>query len=135
MKASTTFALWGALAFGLSTPILGQEADIGATLYGDFCAACHGASGKGDGDMANVMTIPAPNLTLLAKGNEGVFPLLKVIHIIDGETGMRGHGRPMPRFGRVFKGDREGAMPEYGGVLEARGRVLSLARYLESIQE
>lgn len=41
--------------------------DVGALLFADYCAACHGPSGKGDGDMANVMTVKAPNLTLLKK--------------------------------------------------------------------
>lgn len=110
---------------------LAQGADVGAGLYADYCAACHGATGKGDGDMANVVTIPSPDLTSLSVRNGGVFPMLNVIHIIDGRTGVRAHGGPMPVFGRSFSHDGEG----YGGVLETRGRVLSLAMYLESIQQ
>jgi mono/diheme cytochrome c family protein len=110
---------------------LAQDADIGAGLYADYCAACHGASGKGDGDMANVITIPSPDLTMLSKANGGVFPMLKVIHVIDGRTGVRAHGGAMPIFGRSFARDGDG----YGGVLESRGRILSLAMYIESIQQ
>jgi mono/diheme cytochrome c family protein len=112
-----------------------QEPDPGQTLYADYCAACHGASGKGDGDMASVVNIPSPNLTLLAKNNGGVFPMLNVLQVIDGRSGTRAHGGVMPVWGRVFSddvGDSEGA---YGGVLEVRGRVLSLAKYLEAIQQ
>lgn len=112
---------------------IAEDAGIGAALYGEWCAACHGASGKGDGDMAGVMTIPAPDLTLLAKGSDGVFPMLDVIHTIDGRTGVRAHGGAMPVFGRVFSTADD--MNAYGSVLEARGRVLSLALYLESIQQ
>ena len=112
-----------------------QDADIGRTLFGDYCSACHGADGMGDGDMANVMTIPAPNLTQLTKKNDGTFPMLKVIHIIDGRTGLRAHGGPMPVFGRIFGGDGLDPADPYGSVLETRGRVLSLALYLESIQK
>jgi mono/diheme cytochrome c family protein len=115
----------------MASAALAQDADIGASLYGDYCAACHGASGKGDGDMANVMTIAAPDLTGLAAANDGQFPMLKVIHVIDGRTGVRAHGGPMPVFGRSFMHDSDG----YGGVLETRGRILSLALYLETIQE
>lgn len=110
---------------------MAQDADVGAGLYADYCAACHGASGKGDGDMANVITIPSPDLTSLSARNGGVFPMLQVIHIIDGRTGVRAHGGAMPIFGRSFSGDGDG----YGGVLESRGRILSLAMYLESIQQ
>lgn len=117
------------------TAALAEGADLGAVLYGDFCAACHGAGGKGDGDMAGVMTIPAPNLTLLAKNNDGTFPMLKVIHTIDGRSGVRSHGGPMPIFGKVFATSDGGAENPYGDVLVTRGRVLSLAMYLESIQQ
>lgn len=115
-------------------PVNAQDAELGAELYADYCAACHGATGKGDGDMANVITIPATNLTTLASGNDGEFPMLKVIHVIDGRTGIRAHGGPMPLFGRVFS--REGSDDDsYGTTLETRGRILSLAMYLESLQE
>ncbi len=134
MKTITT--LVASITFGLlAGSAVAQDADIGAQLYGDYCAACHGASGKGDGDMANLMTIPAPNLTLLAANNDGEFPMLKVIHVIDGRTGLRGHGAPMPVFGRVFASSEPGPANPYGSVLEVRGRVLSLAMYLESIQQ
>ncbi len=112
-----------------------QDMMIGAELYADYCAACHGATGKGDGDMANVMTIPSPNLTLLASQNDGVFPLLDVIHVIDGRTGVRAHGGPMPVFGRTFKSEPGEGPGEYGQAILARGRVLSVALYLESIQQ
>lgn len=108
-----------------------EGADVGAGLYADSCAACHGATGHGDGDMSGVMTIKAPDITKLSAQNDGAFPMLKVIHIIDGRSGMRAHGGQMPVFGRVFSAGTEG----YEGVLETRGRVLSLAMYLETIQE
>ena len=135
MKSTKTLMACAALSALIAGASQAQDADIGAALYSDYCAACHGASGKGDGDMANLMTIPAPNLTLLAKNNDGEFPMLKVIHVIDGRTGLRGHGVPMPVFGRIFATSDPGPANPYGSVLEVRGRVLSLAMYLESIQE
>ncbi len=129
-----TTALLMGLA-GLSPSARAQSSDIGAQLYMDYCAACHGESGKGDGDMANLMTIPSPNLTLLAKNNDGEYPMLKVIHIIDGRTGVRAHGGPMPVFGKVFTSTEPGPANPYGSILEARGRVMSVAYYLETIQE
>lgn len=118
-----------------TTAAQAQDTDLGAQLYADYCAACHGASGKGDGDMANVMTIPSPNLTLLAKENDGAFPMLQVIHVIDGRTGVRAHGGTMPLFGKVFQTQADTGAGGYGAILESRGRVLSLAMYLESIQQ
>ena len=112
-----------------------QEADIGADLFASYCAACHGATGAGDGDMADVVSIPSPNLTLLAKNNNGVFPMLEVLQLIDGRAGVRAHGGPMPLWGQVFSDEIGDAAGPYGSVLEVRGRLLSLAIYLESLQQ
>ena len=135
MKPNSVVLALAALLSQYSGSVAAQDADIGAGLFADYCSACHGASGKGDGDMANLMTIPAPNLTTLSTGNDGEFPMLRVIHTIDGRTGIRAHGGPMPVFGRVFTSPDEGPANPYGSVLEVRGRVLSLAMYLESIQQ
>jgi cytochrome c oxidase cbb3-type subunit 3 len=45
----------------LSTPIAVQagEVDQGKKLYGQFCASCHGQSGKGDGPAAAALN-PKP---------------------------------------------------------------------------
>lgn len=107
---------------------------VGKELYDGYCAACHGAKGMGDGDMANVLTIPAPNLTQIAQRNGGEFPMLKVIHIIDGRSGMRAHGGPMPLWGDVFSVDPNDPSLAYTGEIMARGRALSLAEYLETLQ-
>ena len=80
------------------------------------------------------MTVKVPDLTQISAANDGVFPMLKVIHVIDGRTGVRAHGGPMPVYGRVFTAEAA----EHGTIaaaLEARGRVLSIAYYLESLQE
>lgn len=79
--------------------------DVGAQLFADYSAACHGPSGKGDGDMANVLTVKAPNLTQLEKSNDGFFPMLLVVHSIDGRTGLRSHASVMPLFGKTFSDD------------------------------
>lgn len=135
MKLTTVLS--SALILGSLTTFaaFAEETDIGAGLYASYCAACHGATGKGDGDMANVVSIPSPNLTLLAKNNDGVFPMLRVLQVIDGRSGVRAHGGAMPLWGQVFSDEIGDADGPYGSVLEVRGRVLSLASYLESMQE
>lgn len=121
---------------GLSaTAGLAQGPDIGAELYAQYCASCHGAGGQGDGPMAELLTVKAPDLTGLAATNDGAFPMLKVIHIIDGRTGLRAHGGEMPVFGQSFMNQHPEADRTYGDVIETRGRVLSLAMYLETLQK
>jgi mono/diheme cytochrome c family protein len=108
--------------------------EIGQAEYMETCAVCHGESGTGDGPLAELMTVPVPDLTQISAANDGVYPLLDMIMVIDGRTGIRGHGYPMPIWGSRF----EAEMADVGAMaseLAVRGRVLSLALYLESIQE
>ncbi len=121
--------------FALAGAVSAQQTDVGAQLYADYCAACHGATGMGDGDMADVVNVPSPNLTRLAANNGGVFPMLDVLHVIDGRSGTRAHGGAMPLWGRVFSDQVGTDQGEYGSALEVRGRILSLAKYLESLQQ
>ena len=66
------------------------------------CAACHGESGKGQGPFSQYLNIDVPSLTGLAAANEGEFPFLEAFQIVDGRTGVRGHGGPMPIWGDRF---------------------------------
>lgn len=133
----STFRTTGLLAaLALSTAGMATAESLGEQEYMNACASCHGASGAGDGPLADLMTVPVPPVTNLSAANEGVFPMLDVIQTIDGRQGTRGHGYPMPVWGRQFEmqADADG-LGRYGGEVAVRGRVLSIAYYLESIQE
>lgn len=134
-----TFVLPLAAALCLpSLAALAQDASLGKDLYDQYCATCHGTSGAGDGPLTELMTEKPADLRKLAAENEanpGEFPMLRVIHVIDGRTGVRAHGGPMPTYGSVFMAQSVDEREEMGAVLETRGRILSLAMYLESIQE
>jgi hypothetical protein len=129
----TTFILIAATALSAGGA-LAQESNPGETSYQQYCATCHGMSGTGNGPMGEILTVPVPDLTQLSAANDGKFPMLDVIHIIDGRTGLRGHGGPMPVYGAVFDDEADPAGP-YGVPVVTRGRILSLAYYLESMQE
>ena len=119
---------------GLALAATGAVADdSGQVEYMNTCAACHGATGIGDGPLADLMTVPVPDLTQLSAMNDGEFPMLDVIMYIDGRQEIRGHGYPMPIWGDRFAADA-GDIGAYGTELEVRGRILSLAYFLESIQ-
>jgi mono/diheme cytochrome c family protein len=124
-----------AIALFPLTPALADETDIGARLYQESCSGCHGASGKSGGELSQLLNIETPALTGLAAANDGVFPMLDVIQIIDGRTGVRAHGGPMPVFGSLYSASSVTGGTDYGSVVEVRGRILSLAMYLQSIQE
>ncbi|WP_425092061.1 c-type cytochrome [Tropicimonas sp. S265A] len=122
-----------AMILALASPVLAQEPDPGRETYTTYCAACHGLEAQGDGAMSEIISMPIPDLTQLSANNDGMFPMLEVIHIIDGRTGLRGHGGPMPVYGALF--DQEAANPgPYGAPLYTRGKILSLVYYLEAMQ-
>ena len=118
-----------------AAPVSADE--IGQDLYMQYCATCHGTDAKGAGPLAEHMITAIPDLTTLAERNpkaKGEFPMLDVIHIVDGRTGLRAHGGPMPVYGAIFAA--EGADREkWGEVMYTRGRVMSLVYYLESLQQ
>lgn len=122
------------LVGGLLTSGAAQADLIGENEYLNTCASCHGVSADGNGPIAELMTVPVPPLTGLTAANEGNFPMLDVIHSIDGRQGTRGHGYPMPVWGSRFKAEID-TPDSLGNETIVRGRILSIALYLESIQE
>lgn len=111
-----------------------QEDDVGKREYMIACAVCHGESAKGNGPFASMMNIDVPSLTGLKSANDGDFPFLKVFQIVDGRTGVRGHGGPMPIWGDRFTAS-SGDIGPYSAEIIARGRIAVLVNYLESVQE
>ncbi|HKE96535.1 MAG TPA: cytochrome c [Povalibacter sp.] len=83
----------------------GSAADDSATLSGkqlyvQFCAACHGVQGRGDGPVASSIRVEMPDLTLIARRHGGTFPRDLVERIIDGRHILGAHGtRVMPIWG------------------------------------
>ena len=87
----------------VSFAALAAEPD-GAKLFVNSCAACHGATGEGDGPVAASMAVAVPNLRTLAMRNGGVFAEDAVAAYIDGREPRTAHGlRQMPVWGDVFR--------------------------------
>ena len=108
--------------------------DAGKGYFMQYCSTCHGTDGAGQGPLIEMMNVPAPDLSMLSKNNDGKFPMLQVIHVIDGRTGLRAHGGPMPVYGAIFSEEADRPGP-YGATLHTRGKILSIAYYLESLQQ
>lgn len=114
--------------------LAGPDLELGRTTFAGACAACHGAEAQGNGPMAELIAIPVPDLTRIGARNGGEFPWLKVVHLIDGRTGLRGHGGPMPLFGALFAGDTAAADAPDGTPVITSARVLALTDYLAALQ-
>ena len=142
MKTRAIGAVLLAAAVGAAGSAWGAEKavrkiDLGKTEYESNCASCHGTSGKGDGVLKPYLTKSAPDLTVLAKQNGGVFPINRVYEVIDGRTDIKAHGgRDMPVWGRDYsiKAAEYYIDVPYDPDAYVRGRILALIDYIYRIQ-
>ena len=131
--------LLGSIAI-LAIPALSQEKTIkkvpaapttavdGRTLFKQYCAACHGISGKGDGPAADALKRAPGDLTQFAKQNGGRFPEEKFMRILQGDEAVTAHGsQEMPVWGAVFQ--KSSSNPSM-----TQMRLHSLLEFVESIQ-
>lgn len=108
----------------------------GAALYDEFCVACHGASGRGDGPSAAGLSRKPADLTRISARHGGTFPMAYVLSTIDGYTRAEDGNLTMPEFG-VMMEDQPRVMVDTGdGILTPTPRpMVELAEYLRSLQE
>jgi mono/diheme cytochrome c family protein len=141
------------LVFGAAVSILGiaeaQDNQIkktqvkptspvsGAQMFKEYCAVCHGPSGKGDGPVATALKVPPPDLTTLAQRHDGNFPDDYVSNVLKNGVKNPAHG--------------SGEMPVWGPILDTMNRwkalcpgmdetpvtlrIANLSNYLKSIQK
>lgn len=104
--------------------------DAGRQLFSTYCASCHGATGRGNGPLADQLRRMPPDLTQFTRRNGGMFPRERVYRIIEGGD-ISSHGtREMPVWGDIFK-TLSGATAEAA----VKTRIDAIVRYLEGIQE
>jgi len=108
-------------------PITRSNAASGMQMFKDYCAACHGATGKGDGPAAELLKSPPPDLTALAKNNNGKFPEDRFVAVLHFGAGGHAHGTSdMPVWGPLFR-TQNTALTEL--------RISNLNAYVKSIQQ
>jgi mono/diheme cytochrome c family protein len=123
-----TMAMWlvsGIGSFALASP---QAIAAGQEQFNRYCSACHGTDAKGTGPLAELLKNGAPDLTMIYKKYKGVFPFSMVVDVVEGQALPKAHGgREMPVWGTAFRDDE-------GDSRSARGRILDIVLYLDSIQ-
>ena len=130
-RSSVMGGLLGVLIAGCSATPHAPTFD-GANLYLGYCAACHGASGAGDGPMAAELTTRVPDLRSLARRNGGVYPADLVTSIIDGRSYRAVHGSAdMPVWGYQFRRE-EGTTDAAAERVTAR--IEALVRHVGTLQ-
>lgn len=107
----------------------------GRALYDRFCVACHGAGGKGDGSAAAGLAKRPADLTRIAARSGGVFPLVRVMSVIDGYT-RQGDGSVMPELGAALAAGPVVLVDTGKGVRTPTPQnLVALAEYLRTIQK
>lgn len=114
--------------------------DLGKIEFVNNCAACHGVDGKGNGSLGNLLQRSPPDLTMLAKNNNGVLPMNRMYAVMDGTAGVPSHGtRDMPIWGNEYLVEESQKLREARGAYDApavvRARILTLLEYISRIQE
>jgi mono/diheme cytochrome c family protein len=117
-------------------PVAGFAApthDAARAMYLQYCGACHGESGKGDGVVSGFLRPRPTDLTQIAKKAGGAYSSAQVVQMIDGTKTVRAHGdADMPVWGEVFRQRSTAPMSQR---VEIQGKLLLIAEYLRSIQE
>ena len=111
---------------------------LGKSVYNALCTNCHGADGKGGGDVGDLFANTPPDLTTLTKQSDGTFPFAHTYDVIISGIAVPGHGPlEMPVWGDYFMADTliDRGMNEGDAIYAAVGRALSVTYYLESIQD
>lgn len=102
--------------------------------FKQYCASCHGVSGKGDGPVAPSLKNPPTDLRTLSANNGGSFPKKHVMDVVQGnkdyDKKFRTHGPSvMPVWGNIFLDESDGRSSI------ASARIKNVVRYIESIQK
>lgn len=108
-------------------PVTRSQPESGQKMFKDYCAACHGAGGKGDGPAVEFLKAPPQDLTTMAKRNNGKFPADHFAAVLRFGTPGRAHGTSdMPIWGSLFHAQNKDL---------TELRISNLTSYVESIQQ
>ena len=100
----------------------------GKDNFDAYCVVCHGSDGKGHGPAAPAMKVAVPDLTTIARRNNGKFDAVAVEFIVRGTGKMStpSHGvETMPIWGDVFRSEDRA---------KATLRIGNLVKYVQSLQ-
>ncbi len=105
-----------------------SDVELGHDLYIAYCNFCHGK--YGDASVGDLLKVKPPDLTLISKRRNGVFPDDEIYKIIDGQEALEaGHGsRDMPIWGETF------ANSENVDEVMVPKKIYQIIEYLKTIQ-
>ena len=110
-------------------PVSPTAPSSGKQMFAHYCAACHGAGGKGDGPAASSFKKAPRDLTRLARDNGGKYPSDHVAAILEMSECCVHGSKVMPVWGPLL------SSASGGNQAELRQRIANLVSYIETLQE
>jgi mono/diheme cytochrome c family protein len=109
------------------TTIKQSSATSGKEMLTEYCAACHGVDGEGNGPAASTLKVPPTDLTQLTRKHDGKYPANHVASVLKfGEGGAGAHGSAeMPVWGPLFH-----SLDKF----HDKQRVSNVVSYMETLQ-
>ena len=148
MRAKISLTSIAALLLAVAVPFASasaQESDPasqtvkvfkGKVTYRIYCSNCHGENGRGDGNLAELLSVRPSDLTAIARENGGVFPTELVVKLVDGRETVQGHGlKEMPVWGDAFQKSLQPTWTEESDDDRAQRKIVEVVAFVESIQE
>jgi mono/diheme cytochrome c family protein len=128
--------LWSGSIFAADQPVKIRkvapavtDASSGKEMFESYCAVCHGKDGKGGGPAVSALKSVPFDLTLLAKNNNGAFPVAKVQATLQ-DVNIPAHGSgEMPIWGRIL------TQVSNSDRAQTTLRISNIVSYIESLQE
>ena len=111
-------------------PIAESEVGSGKQMFVDYCAACHGMDGTGNGPAASALNCKAlPDLTTIAKRHNEKSAALEVQSVLRFGADSKAHGTSdMPVWGPLFRSLK-------GDDSLVKLRIKNLSDYVDSLQQ
>ncbi len=106
----------------------------GAADFAELCAPCHGAGGKGDGELGKTLAHRPADLTGLSARHGGTFPMAYVMSKIWGYSHGEAPSALMPKFAPLMEGPTVLVDTGDGIQTPTPQRLVEIANYLVTIQ-
>jgi mono/diheme cytochrome c family protein len=147
IKCGVKWLIITSLTAGFAAAAQAEDFDIGKSEFQSSCASCHGKDAKGKGPVSDQLKTPPPDLTVLAKNNNGIFPMNAIYETMYGSKTIPAHGtREMPIWGERFNpivGLPHNVDPFYWNMagpernpeVVVRTRILAVIDYLSRVQQ
>jgi mono/diheme cytochrome c family protein len=108
----------------------------GKVTFRIYCSNCHGEEGRGDGNLAEMLTVRPTDLTTIARNNNDVFPTELIIKLVDGRETVKGHGlKEMPIWGDAFQRSLQPTWTDESDEARAVRKIEEVVAFVRSIQE